>query len=179
MSPPIVTSLLKLAQLTPSDHLIDIGCGDGRVVLSAAESFGCTSTGLELEPSVAELAARKVQQANMQHRVQIVQIDARKADLNKATAISLYLSERGNSSLLPLLTPWLLSSAPSASNRRVVSFMFPIASWTPTKIELTESGAIPMYLFTRDSLPEKSRKKYAALQQAEEEKKKHKETSTH
>lgn len=157
MSPSIVRSVLEVASLGPKDHFVDIGAGDGRLCIAAARDFHCASvTGLEIDAEVAKLCRANIAREGLADRVRIVEGDARKADISSATCVSLYLSERGNAALRPLLQPLLLSR-PST---RVVSFVFPMPSWTPLRTELEKDSGIPIFLFDGSSLPPNIRSKY-------------------
>lgn len=160
MSPVIVRQLLQLAQVSKGDHVVDLGCGDGRI-LFAASALGARATGFELDKTVAALARANVRAAQKDDQISVVESDARKADLSSATVITLYLSERGNAALVPVVTPHLLSK-PAA---RVVSFLFPMPdTWKATKMELTEQSNIPMFLYTAESVPENMRQQYQQKQ---------------
>jgi SAM-dependent methyltransferase len=167
MSAPIVTNLLRLGNLTARDHVVDIGCGDGRILLAAARMApGCRATGIELDPVVAELCRKNVAAASDvdQTLIHVHEGDARKArNIDEATLVTLYLSERGNASLRPLLQPLLLSRPTEA---RVVSFLFPMSGWEPAKTELDKDSGIPMYLFDATSLPASVRLQYEQAKQA-------------
>lgn len=165
MDKPIVQSLLKLGAVRSDDHFYDIGCGDARLLLAASRApfHAKRCTGLELDAKVAAVARANVSAAGLDSSVRVLETDARKADLSEATVISLYLSERGNAQLLPVLNPALLAR-PST---RVVSFLFPVPSWTPVRTELTEGSNIPMYLFTGESLPQQLRDQHARDQEEE------------
>lgn len=159
MSPSIVRSVLEVASLGPGDHFVDIGAGDGRVCVAAARDFGCASvTGLEIDKEVAKLCRDNIARQGLSERIRIVEGDARDADISSATCVSLYLSERGNAALRPLLQPLLLARPAT----RVVSFVFPMPSWTPVRTELERDSGIPIYLFDGSSLPANIRKAYEA-----------------
>jgi len=171
MSPPIVSALLKLGRVERADHLYDIGCGDGRVLITAAQSTGCRATGIEVDARVAELCRRNVAAQKLEGQISVREGDARRMDISDATVVTLYLSERGNKALQPLLTPKLLAD-PST---RVLSFLFEMPGWTPVQMELEHASQIPLYLFDGSSLPPNIRKEYEQrkeqrLQQEEQQK---------
>jgi hypothetical protein len=129
--------------------LFDLGCGDGRVLLSAVRQCGIRrGVGLELNASLAAMAQQNVASFK---QLQVLQADALSCDLSSASVITVYLSERGNRQLRPALTDWLRAERAEAdSERRIASFCFPMPGWTPAK-RAAVSG-IPVYLFTRHSL---------------------------
>ena len=156
MSPPIVSALLKLGKVQRSDHLFDIGCGDGRVLITAVQSTGCKATGIEVDARVAELARRNVSARQLDGQISVREGDARSTDISDATVVTLYLSERGNKALQPLLTPKLLQDPET----RVLSFLFEMPGWTPVQMELEHASQIPMFLFDGRSLPPNIRQEY-------------------
>lgn len=156
-SPSIVRSVLEAASLTSQDHFVDIGAGDGRLCIAAARDFHCASvTGLEIDSEVAKLCRANIAREGLSERISIVEGDARKADISSATCIALYLSERGNAALRPLLQPILLARPAT----RVVSFVFPMPSWTPVRTELEKDSGIPIHVFDGSSLPANIRSAY-------------------
>lgn len=192
MSPPIVSALLKLGRVSRSDHLFDIGCGDGRILLEAAR-HGAKATGIELDKRVAELARSNVEKSGVDPAlVTVLEQDAKKTDLSQATLVTLYLSERGNAALLPTLQPWILASpplvkngtdaspapaplaassgvaaataAPAAPARRVATFLFPMPTWSPVTTELDQGSGIPLFLYDTTSVPSKARQQWQAQQ---------------
>jgi SAM-dependent methyltransferase len=162
---PAAPALLQLAKLKQHDHLFDIGAGDGKLLIEAARTYGCKATGIELDKKVAELCRKNVAASGLQQLITVREQNALKADLSDATCVSLYLSERGNASLLPLLNPWLLS----APERRVVSFLFPMPSWQPVQVELEANSQIPMFLFDRSSVPKSIAAKFEQARKKREE----------
>ncbi len=87
----MVSSLLELVGLSQDDLLIDIGCGDGRVLIEAVESFGCRGRGVEVDATLAALAKRKVSDAGLSRRVSIEHGDFAKARLDQADVVFAFL----------------------------------------------------------------------------------------
>ena len=135
-----------------SDVLFDVGCGDGRLLLEAARQCRIArGVGLELNATLAALAQRNVDAFARAHPalpslLSVRHCDARTANLSDATVLTLYLSERGNKQLRPLLGSHLRRTPGS----RVVSFCFDIPGWRPIR-SATVSG-IPILLFDAQSL---------------------------
>ena len=119
--------MLQLAQLKDNEALLDLGCGDGRLLVEAARNFGAHATGFELNAELAALARANVRAAGVEDLAKVVERDARQAgpELRAAAVVTLYLSERGNRELLPLLARELPDGA------RVVSFSFPVGGCEP------------------------------------------------
>jgi SAM-dependent methyltransferase len=153
----VISGIIQLSKLSPEDSLLDIGCGNGRVLLQAVQESGVQRcTGLEINKTVAELARKNIQLAQAAAPINsplrtakfdILQCDARSADISSATVISLYLSERGNRQLLPILTPHLRNYPET----RLCSFIFPIPTYEP--IEILKVSAIPIFKYNYSSLP--------------------------
>jgi predicted RNA methylase len=113
--------MLHVAGVTQHDTVFDLGCGDGRIVITAAEEFGAKGVGVELDPALAATAAAAVQHKGLTDRVQIKQDDARGLDASTASVITLYLNEKANRQLLDGLKPGSLRPG-----SRVVSLFFPV-----------------------------------------------------
>ena len=107
---------------------MDLGCGDGRLLLEACgPRFGCRrGDGYELDPALAAEARRAVAAAGLGARVRIHEACAKGADLSGSSVVLLYLSERGNKELLPQLRRDLRPGA------RVATFAFPIPGCRPS-----------------------------------------------
>jgi predicted RNA methylase len=113
--------MLRVAGVTQDDTVLDLGCGDGRIVVTAAEEFGAKGLGVELDPALAQAAAEAVQRKGLGDRVHIQQGDVRGLDASRADVITLYLNEKANRQLLDSLKPGTLRDG-----TRVVSLFFPI-----------------------------------------------------
>ena len=96
----VVDAMLRELNLTPDDVLYDLGCGDGRILIAAVEQYGCKALGIEIDPRVAELAIANVRRAGC-GRITIITGDARKFNLDKATAATMYLFPDLMAELLP------------------------------------------------------------------------------
>ncbi|WP_239492567.1 cyclopropane-fatty-acyl-phospholipid synthase family protein [Luteitalea sp. TBR-22] len=118
-----VDAMLDLARLTPQDHLVDLGSGNGITVITAARR-GATATGVEFNPDMVALARRKAEEAGVSARATFVQGDLFEADLSKATVITLFLLPEINMKLRPKL----LDLPPGT---RVVSNSFDMEDWEP------------------------------------------------
>ncbi|EDY85226.1 Methyltransferase domain family [Verrucomicrobiia bacterium DG1235] len=105
----LIPSLLEFANITPSDTLLDIGCGDGRIVLEAAKTYGCKSIGIEKDPDLANLAKKRVESADFQNQVTIISGVATELSYTDVSVVFLFLPVRSITnlidSLLEKLTP--------------------------------------------------------------------------
>ncbi len=97
----LIGPLLEFAGAGPDDHLLDIGCGDGRVVVGAAEQIGCTALGVERSADLVERARRRAAERGVAERVDIALGDGREVDLESATVVFMFLSMRVVADLVP------------------------------------------------------------------------------
>jgi SAM-dependent methyltransferase len=101
--PEIVDAMLKLADVKSGDLVVDLGCGDGRIVIAAAHKFGARARGMELNPELAREARENARKAGVADRVQIIEGDLFEADVRDATVVALYLLPEVNLKLRPVL----------------------------------------------------------------------------
>ncbi len=139
--PPFVTTpsqvverMLALAQVKPDDFVIDLGSGDGRVVIAAAKQFGARGVGIELHARLVELARDNARAAGVSDRAQFVQGDVLEADLSRATVVTVYLLPW----LMDKLQPALLKLKPGT---RIVSHRFTWTGWAPDRSEIVRLSA--------------------------------------
>jgi cyclopropane fatty-acyl-phospholipid synthase-like methyltransferase len=97
--------VLALADPGPDDVVLDIGCGDGRILVEAVRHFGCRARGIEIDPALGAAARRRVNKAGLDDRIEIVVGDGSTVDLSTAygpaTVVFLFLPPERISSLLP------------------------------------------------------------------------------
>ena len=126
---PVVKQMLTLAQLKPGEIIYDLGCGDGRVVIMAAQEFGARGVGVEMREDLVKQALSKVSELGLDGRVKIVQSDLFKVDLAQADVVTLYLTTSANDKVKPKLESELKLGA------RVVSHDYEILGWRPVKVD--------------------------------------------
>ena len=107
---PVVRHMLTLADLKPGETFYDLGAGDGRTVIMAAQEFGARAVGVELREDLAKKALAAIHELGIQDRVTIVQNDLFKVNLSSANVVFLYLTARSKFSVpkrtsLPIPTP--------------------------------------------------------------------------
>jgi SAM-dependent methyltransferase len=125
--PEVVTEMLKLANVHKGDLLYDLGCGDGRIVIAAAEKFGARGVGIDIDPERIKEAQENAQKAGVADRVKFVQQNLFEADVSKATVVTLYLLSEVNLKLRPKLLKELRPGT------RIVSHSFDMGDWKPDK----------------------------------------------
>jgi len=143
--PEVVDEMLKMANVTKSDYLIDLGCGDGRIVIAAAQKYGAHALGIDINPERIAEAKENAQKAGVDSLVEFKQGDLFKADLSKATVVTLYLLTTVNMKLRPKLLRELKPGT------RVVSHSFEMGEWKPEKT--AEIGYRRVYFWTIPQTP--------------------------
>ncbi len=123
----VVDRMLRLAAVTKDDVVYDLGCGDGRIVIAAARNYGCRAVGVDVDTLRVKAAERNVRKHGVEKLVTIRQQDLFAVDLSQATVITLYLSTRYNTRLVPELSKMKPGS-------RVVSHLFGIDGIAPDKV---------------------------------------------
>ena len=126
---PVVKEMLTVAEVKLGETLYDLGCGDGRVAIMAAQEFGANAVGVEMREDLAKQAMGKVTELGLEGRVKIVQGDMFRIDLSQADVVTLYLTTSANDKVKPKLEAELKPGA------RVVSHDYEILGWRPIKID--------------------------------------------
>lgn len=124
-SPDNVTlEMLRISSVGPRDHVIDLGSGDGRIVILAAKRFGATGLGVEIVPELVRQSVRSAQAAGVADKVEFREQDLFATDLSRATVITMYLLPEVNMKL----RPGLLQLQPGT---RLVSHDWDMGDWEP------------------------------------------------
>lgn len=126
---PVVRRMLVLAELKPGEVFYDLGAGDGRTVIMAAQEFGARAVGIELREDLAKKALQTVYQLGLQDRVTILHSNLFDVDISPADVVFLYLTTSANEKVKPKLEAELKPGA------RVVSHDYEIVGWKPVKVE--------------------------------------------
>jgi outer membrane protein assembly factor BamB len=141
----VVEEMLQLAKVTKDDVVVDLGCGDGRIVATAARNYCCKAVGYDIDPQCIELASAAVREAGVDSMVNIEQRDIFDVDLSKATVVTLYLLPEVNVKLIPQLEKMKPGS-------RIVSHAFDIKGVKPDKVirftSKEDDLERPLYLWT-------------------------------
>ncbi len=120
----IVERMLTMAQVKPTDYVVDLGAGDGKIAIMAAKKFGAKSLGIEYNPDMARHAQSNAVKAGVTDKAQIQQGDIFATDFTSATVVTMYLLPTLNLKLRPTL----LAMRPGT---RVVSHSFTMEDWQP------------------------------------------------
>jgi len=130
----IVQKMLEIAEVKKTDVVYDLGCGDGRIVATAAEKFGAHGVGIDYDPQRIKEANETVKSKKVEKLVKIVHQDVMKVDLSPATVVTLYLLESSNALLQPNLEKYLKPGS------RIVSHDFSMRGWTPKRVETVQDN---------------------------------------
>ena len=123
--PEIVATMLRMAKVTKNDLLYDLGCGDGRIVITAAQLYGTRGVGVDIDPDRVQESQENAAKANVGHLVKFLEQDIFQADFHEATVVSLYLLTSVNLRLRPNLLAQLRPGT------RIVSHNYAMDTWKP------------------------------------------------
>ena len=123
----VVLAMLDASELQPRELLVDLGSGDGRIVLIAARDFEARAVGYELEDSLVKLSRRQIEESGLAERAEIRQQDLFTADLGEADVVTVYLLPRAMATLEPILEKSLKKGA------RVIAHDFTFPNWKPDR----------------------------------------------
>jgi SAM-dependent methyltransferase len=137
---PVVDAMLSLAHVTQADVVYDLGSGDGRIVIMAAQKYGARGVGIEIQPELVARSRQIAQDGAVADRVRFIEGDLFAADISEATVVTLWLSTPVNARLEPKLRGELRPGT------RVVSHQFQIGRWAPdTTVQV---GSERIFLWT-------------------------------
>jgi uncharacterized protein (TIGR03000 family) len=126
----IVDAMLKLAKVGKDDVVYDLGCGDGRIVVTAVKKFNAKrGVGVDLDPDRIKESKERAKQAGVEDKVEFRVDDVFKVNVSEATVVTLYMSDELNKLLMPRLREQLKPGA------RIVSHRFTMGDWKPDKTE--------------------------------------------
>jgi cyclopropane fatty-acyl-phospholipid synthase-like methyltransferase len=133
---PVVDAMLRMAGVRAGDLLYDLGCGDGRIVITAAREFGARGVGIDIDPRRIEEANTFARLTGVSDRVRFAVQDLMQTDFSEATVVSLYLFPELNARLLPKFRRELKPGT------RIVSHQFGIGDWKPDRTETAWAGTM-------------------------------------
>jgi SAM-dependent methyltransferase len=135
-----VQAMLKLADVKKTDVVYDLGCGDGRIVIAAAKTYGARGVGIDINPVRIAEARENAKKAGVEHLVRFEEKDLFEADFRDATVVTLFLLPNINLKLRPRLLEQLKPGT------RVVSNTFDMGDWKPEKEADVEGADQDAYL---------------------------------
>ena len=143
----IVERMLQLGGLKAGEKIFDLGSGDGRIVIMAAQKFHADAIGIEFDKDLWKQSIEKIKSFNLQKTARIVQGDIMKQDVSSADLITVYLLPSSNEKIRPMLEKQLRKGT------RIVSHDFEFSGWTAEKVEHidddSEGRSHTLYLYRR------------------------------
>jgi hypothetical protein len=136
----IVDGMLRLAKVTASDVVYDLGSGDGRIVVIAAQKYGARGVGVELDPRLVALSRELAIASEVGDRVTFIEGDMFATDISPATVVTLYLSESINLDLEPKLRHELRKGT------RIVSHQFRMGRWKPDATRIVDGAELFLWV---------------------------------
>jgi SAM-dependent methyltransferase len=140
----VVHAMLRLAKVNASDMVYDLGCGDGRIVITAARQFGARGVCVDIDPVRIAESRENARQANVIDRIRFLNEDLFVTDVGDATVVTLFLSSEMNLAVRPKLQRELKRGT------RIVSHWHHMGGWKPQETVRVRSGGLesPIYLWT-------------------------------
>lgn len=136
--PKVVNAMLKAANVGPDDVLYDLGSGDGRIPIAAAQRWGTRGVGVDIDPRRISEARRNAERARVADKVEFIEGDLFATDLSDATVVTLYLLP----SLNMRLRPTLLQLEPGT---RIVSHAFDMGDWEPERTFQVDGATVRLW----------------------------------
>lgn len=136
----VIARMFEMAQVTKDDLLIDLGSGDGRIPIQAAQKFGTRGRGVELIAERVDIARANARAAGVDHLVSFEQGDALMAKISDASVVSMYLFPHVMARLRPRLERELKSGT------RIVSHEFTMETWTPTQSDRVGKARVHLWI---------------------------------
>ena len=143
----IVEKMLQLGNVKIGEKVFDLGSGDGRIVIIAAEKFGANAVGVEFDKDLYQQSSDRIKRLGLADRAKIIHGDLLEQDYTSADVITVYLLPVSNEKVRPLLEKQLKKGA------RIVAHDFTVGGWTPEKeVSIDDDGegrSHTLYLYRR------------------------------
>lgn len=143
----VVEKMLNLSGLKRGERMFDLGSGDGRIVIMAAQKYGANATGVELDKDLWKQSMEKIRSLGLEKSARIIQGDAFIQDYSSADVVTVYLLPNSNDKMRPLLEKQLKKGT------RIISHDFEFAAWKPERTETIdddgEGRSHTLYLYRR------------------------------
>jgi protein-L-isoaspartate O-methyltransferase len=137
----VVDRMLSAARVKPGDLVYDLGSGDGRIIITAAQKFHARAVGVELRGDLCKSTQARIKSLGLEDQVRLIHGNLLKVDLSPADVVTIYLLTSSNEQLRPNLEKYLRAGT------RVVSNDFEIRGWTPSGIVPIEAGGLLHYIY--------------------------------
>lgn len=146
----VVAEMLRIANVNENDVIYDLGSGDGRIVIMAAQEYGAQGVGVDIDPDLIEKANENARQAGVSDQTQFVQQDLFETDISEASVVTLYLLPDINLKLRPKLLAELQPGT------RIVSHAFDMGDWEPEQVVQVD-GRTVYYWVVPEEVPDQLR----------------------
>jgi predicted RNA methylase len=123
----IVERMLEAGHVKPGEVVYDLGSGDGRVIITAAQKFGARAVGIEIIPELCRKSRERIKSLKLDDRVRVIQNSALRVDLSEADVVTMCFLTTSNEKLKPNFEKYLKAKS------RVVSNQFPVKGWRPVE----------------------------------------------
>jgi protein-L-isoaspartate O-methyltransferase len=131
----VVTRMLEVGELKTGEKMFDLGSGDGRIVIQAAQKFGADATGVELDTDLWKQSTEKIRKLGLEKKARIIHGDILKQDYSSADLVAVYLLPISNDKVRPILDKQLKKGT------RIVAHDFEFSDWTPVKtVDIDDDG---------------------------------------
>jgi SAM-dependent methyltransferase len=135
----VVNKMLEMARVTAKDVVYDLGCGDGRIVITAAQKYGARGVGVDIDPQRIREARENATRGKVTDKVKFIEGDLFETDISEATVVTLYLLTELNLKLRPKLMNDLRPGT------RVVSHAFAMGDWKPERTENVDGSSVYLW----------------------------------
>lgn len=146
----VVERMLEAAKLKPGETVYDLGSGDGRVLITAAQRFGAKAVGIEISNKEAQASLERIRRLKLENLCRVIEGDLLQTDLSEADVVTIYLLTTSNDLLRPNLERYLKPGA------RVVSHDYPIRGWVPVHTERVTAHRRDHTLYVYEMPPRKA-----------------------
>lgn len=140
----VVDAMLDLAKVKKGDVVYDLGCGDGRIVVTAAKEYGATGVGIDIDPQRIKEANENAKKSGVTDKVKFVEANLFESDVSEASVVTLYLLNSLNMKLRPILLEQLKPGT------RIVSHAFNMGDWEPDQTIQVDGSTVHLW-----TVPEK------------------------
>jgi SAM-dependent methyltransferase len=138
---PVVEEMLEMAKVTKDDTVYDLGCGDGRFVITAAKKYGARGVGIDIDPQRVQESQKNAIEAGVTDRVRFIEDDLFTTHINEATVITLYLLQELNLKLRPKLLRELKPGS------RILSYVYSMGDWKPDAMKPLGNSTFYYYVW--------------------------------
>jgi len=137
----VVEKMLQAGHVKAGDVVYDLGSGDGRVIIMAAQKFGATGVGVELLPDLCRKTQERIRELGLSDKLRMVEGSALRVDVSPANVVTMFFTTLSNDRLKPNLERQLKPGS------RVVSNQFPVRGWKPVEVAHVKTGSMDHIIY--------------------------------